>query len=64
MQVLQGNIVKTVKTAANKMGLQINEDKKEYMEVRRRRDERQTDDILKVGFNSFKKYPSSNTRTQ
>jgi hypothetical protein len=37
------------------VSLKINEDKTEYMEVRRRLDGRQTEEFLKVGFYCFKK---------
>jgi len=60
--VLLGNNINTVKslcekliTAARRVGLQINEEKKtEYMEISRQRYGRQVEDFLKVGPYSFK----------
>lgn len=53
--VLLGNSINTVKSLcvrmideAKKIGLRINEEKTEYMEVRRQRDESQIDEFFKV----------------
>jgi len=59
--VLLENNINTVKslcerliTAARRVGLQINEEKTEYMEISRQRYGRQVEDFLKVGLYSFK----------
>ncbi|KAL4119565.1 hypothetical protein QTP88_012370 [Uroleucon formosanum] len=59
--VLLGNNINTVKslcerllTAARRVGLQINEERTEYMEISRQRYGRQVEDFLKIGPYSFK----------
>lgn len=59
--VLLGNNINTVKSlcerliiAARRVGLQINEEKTEYMEISRQRYRGQVEDFLKVGPYSFK----------
>jgi len=60
--MLLGNNMKAVKslckrhiTAAEKEGLQINEEKTKYMEARRQQDGKQAEHFLKVRSYSFKK---------
>jgi len=62
--VLLGNNINTVKsmcerliTVAKKVGLQINEEKTEYMEISRQRQGKQAEEFLKVGPYSFKNVP-------
>ncbi|KAE9521507.1 hypothetical protein AGLY_018106 [Aphis glycines] len=62
--VLLGNNINTVKsmcerliTAAKRVGLQINEEKTEYMEISRQRYGKQPEEFLKVGPYRFKNVP-------